>query len=108
MDKKIYTSRQVKKFATDFVNYLKQEHGLIINSAYIFGSYAKKKPKNWSDIDVCIVSPKFNRTDPLVYLWRRRRDIDTQRGIEPYGIAPDGFHKFNPIASEVKKYGIKI
>jgi len=108
MDKKIHSSRQVKKYATDFVAYLKKQHGLKINSAYIFGSYAKKKPKQWSDIDVCIVSPKFKRTNPLTYLWQKRRDIDIERGIEPYGIAPDGFVEENPIAHEVKKYGVAI
>ncbi|PIT87089.1 MAG: nucleotidyltransferase [Candidatus Magasanikbacteria bacterium CG10_big_fil_rev_8_21_14_0_10_40_10] len=108
MDKKIYNSKQVKRYASDFVAYLKKQHGLEIDNAYIFGSYAKKNPRQWSDIDVCVISSKFIKTDPLVYLWGKRRDIDIERGIEPYGLSPAGFVNDNPVAYEVKKYGVRL
>jgi predicted nucleotidyltransferase len=30
-----------------------------VSGAYLFGSYAKNQAKSYSDIDICIVSPKF-------------------------------------------------
>ncbi|MBI2415979.1 MAG: nucleotidyltransferase domain-containing protein [Candidatus Kerfeldbacteria bacterium] len=108
MAKKNITSKKSKRFAQEYVEYLQVEHHLPIKQAYLFGSYAKKKQRHWSDIDVCIISPDFKKIDPLAYLWTRRRDIDIERGIEPYGIAPEDFVEINPIAYEVKKYGITL
>jgi predicted nucleotidyltransferase len=98
----------VRRFAKEYVDYLQNEYGLPVEQAYLFGSFAKHTQRDWSDIDVCVVSPKFKRTDPLAYLWTRRRDIDIERGIEPYGIDPDDFVEMNPIAHEVKTYGVPL
>lgn len=106
MAQKKVNHKSVKQFAQEYVNYLEKEHHLPIKQAYLFGSYAKGKQRKWSDIDVCIISKKFKRIDPLVYLWTRRRDIDIDRGIEPYGIHPENFVDENPIAYEVKKHGV--
>lgn len=108
MAKKNIGTTQVKRFAKEYVYYLKHELGLAIEEAYLFGSYAKKNPRQWSDIDVCVISKKFNRVDPLEYLWTRRRDIDVDRGIEPVGIHPGDFVDENPLAYEVKKYGVRL
>lgn len=108
MAQKKLTSIQAKKYAREFVQYMERQHKLPVSAAYLFGSYAKGKTRAWSDVDVCIVSPKFKRVDPLTFLWLKRRDIDVERGIEPYGIAPQDFVNFNPIAWEIKKHGIKL
>lgn len=100
--------RHVRRFAKEYIYYLKKKHHLPVEQAYLFGSYSKGKQRKWSDIDVCIISKKFKRYDPLEYLWVRRRDIDIDRGIEPYGIHPDDFVDENPIAYEVKKHGISL
>ena len=108
MAQKKLNERQAKQYARDFVRYLQAEHQLPVKSAYLFGSYARRKTRAWSDIDVCVISPKFKRVDPLTYLWLRRRDLDVDRGIEPYGLHPQDFSKFNPIAAEIKQHGIKL
>lgn len=108
MVEKLYTQRQVKKYAREYVRHLQHTHNLPIVEAYVFGSYAKNTARNWSDIDVCIISKRFSKTDPLTYLWKRRREIDIDRGIEPVGITPDGFVDNNPVAHEVRKYGVKV
>lgn len=108
MDKKVYTKRQVKIFAKDFVNYLKTQHGLKIKTAFLFGSHAKGTAHPDSDVDVAIISEKFNRVNPLFYLWSKRRDIDIERGIEPYGLSPGGFVDANPVASQIKKFGVLL
>lgn len=100
--------QKVKQFAKEFVKYLQYTHRLPVERAYVFGSYVKGRERKWSDIDVCIVSKKFRRTDPLMYLWTRRRDVDIERRIEPYGVHPEDFVDENPIAYEIKKYGILL
>ena len=50
---KILTQKKAKKAALDFINYLKKEHGMKVERAYLFGSYAKKQQHEYSDVDVC-------------------------------------------------------
>ena len=80
MVKKIYPIGEVKKFAKDFVRHLKTKV-LIVESAYLFGSYAKNHPRAWSDIDVCVVSKKITRNAGWEFLRQKRRTVDIERGI---------------------------
>ena len=67
-------------------NYLRalQDQGLVINFGVVFGSHVKGIPDTWSDIDLLVISPRF---DDL----RDRKDIDllwhiaahTDNRIEP-------------------------
>ncbi|MCG2693259.1 nucleotidyltransferase domain-containing protein, partial [Candidatus Parcubacteria bacterium] len=95
-------------YAKEYLDYLKEDYKLPIKSAYLFGSLARGKARAWSDVDVCIVSSKFKGINPLVYLWTKRREIDVERGIEPVGIHPKDFVEENPIAHEVKKFGVLL
>ncbi len=101
-------SETVKNYAREYVEYLQTQHRLPVEQAYLFGSYAKKKTRPWSDIDVCIISKKFQRVDPLEYLWTRRRAVDIERGIEPFGMTPADFVDINPMAYEIKQTGIHL
>lgn len=108
MAQKSISLKNAKRYAHEYLDYLETEYKLPIKSAYLFGSFATGKTREWSDIDVCIVSPKFKRVDPLVYLWTKRRSTDIRRGIEPIGIHPDDFVEENPIAYQVKKFGVLL
>ncbi len=103
------TKKTALKYASDYARYLKEKEALPITGVYVFGSYAKGEQKDWSDIDVAIVSEKFKgRVDPYEYLWKRLRDSDVRRGIEPIGFHPRDFVYENPIAAEVKRYGVRV
>lgn len=108
MAQKSISLAEAKKYAGEYIDYLKEEHKLPIKSAYLFGSFATGKNRDWSDVDVCVVSPKFKGINPLVYLWTKLRDIDTERGIEPIGIHPKDFVEENPIAYQVKRFGVLL
>ncbi len=61
-----------------------------IKMLFLFGSYATDRPKDWSDIDVAVVSPDFAG----VPLWRRQqllahylRDADVR--LSPIGYSPE-------------------
>ncbi len=86
-----------------------EEEKLPIERVFLFGSHAKKKARQWSDIDVCIISPKFrDRCHAIDYLWKKRRDEDVEHGIEPVGFHPKDFIDEDPLAWEIKTTGIEI
>lgn len=108
MDKKKYTLKEVKKSIKSYIRYLQDEYDLPIKKVYLFGSYAKNKQHNWSDIDFCIISPKFKHVDALPYLWRKRREQDVEHLLAPVGFHPDDFVDESPLVWEIKRTGKEI
>jgi predicted nucleotidyltransferase len=98
----------VRKPVEDYLNHLR-EQGLSIQKAFIFGSHTNGKTHEWSDIDVCVVSPDFSsRKDPLIFLWRALRAQDVKAGIEPVGFHPADFVEDFPIVHEILRHGVEI
>lgn len=108
--KKTAIKKEVAKKAADFVSYLKKEHGLPVLSAYLFGSHARGNPRQWSDVDICIISPLFDTEDTLTYLWTRRRRGDVENMVAPVGFTPEEFNAKlpSPLVAEIRKYGEEI
>lgn len=52
--------RNITLKAKLFVKRVKKS-GIKVDKAFLFGSYAKGRPKAYSDIDICIVSPNLGR-----------------------------------------------
>ncbi|PIU10840.1 nucleotidyltransferase [Candidatus Kuenenbacteria bacterium CG08_land_8_20_14_0_20_37_23] len=99
--------KKVKKEISNYLDVLKQDR-LPIREVWLFGSYAKGNPHEWSDIDLCIVSPKFK--DPfraMQYLWLKRIK-DNGLTIEPVGYSQKDFAEGSSLISEIKQHGIKI
>ena len=76
---------------------------------YLFGSFAKNKAHEWSDIDVAVISDKlkknWDKNENL--LWHARMNVDTM--IQPIGFTIKDFQdECDPMAYEIKKTGIKI
>ena len=92
----------------DFVGSLKKDK-FPISAVYLFGSYAKGKQHKWSDIDLCIISSKFN--DPfraLEFLWKKRIK-DNGLTIEPVGFSVKDFASGrSSLIEEIKRTGIRI
>jgi len=86
------------------------EFGIDDSKVYLFGSWAKAKATEFSDIDVCIVSDKFedkNRFDDTLKMKLFASKID--ENIEPILLNFDDFaNKYDTLVTEVKKYGILI
>lgn len=90
-----------------YVNLL-HEDDLPIDKVILFGSYAKGKAHQWSDIDLCIVSPKFtNAWRATQYLWGKRIN-DVGLTIEPVGFSSIDYRDTSPLLSEIKRTGITI
>lgn len=100
--------KKVESKVLEFVNILKQDK-LPINKVFVFGSFAKGVPHKWSDIDVCVVSPKFKDWfDALEYLWLKR-PFDVNLSIEPVGFNPKDFRSpDSALVQEIKQHGIEI
>jgi uncharacterized protein len=95
--------REVKQYIS-----LLQERNITVIQAYLFGSYAKNRADDWSDIDLAIVTNKFigDRFDFRFMLTKLARKIDAD--IEPHPYLAADFNEENPIAAEIIRGGERI
>lgn len=89
---------------------LLNSEGISVNKAFLFGSYSTDNASESSDIDVMIVSDKFDENDDIAIgkIWHLTRKISTK--IEPFLV---GDRKFNedsssPLINMIKAHGIEI
>lgn len=103
------TLNTVRRYAREFVDFIESE-GVRVNKAYLYGSYVRGTARPWSDIDICIVSSQFRGpSQALSYLWKRRRGVDVERGIEPVGYRPKDFQIIeSPLVWDISVNGLKI
>lgn len=83
--------------------------GIPVEQMILFGSQAKGTARQWSDVDVCVVSPSFGKEPfrELVRLKQLTSDIDSL--IEPVPYHPDDLaDKYDPLAKEIRTHGIRI
>lgn len=93
------------KIATRYVKSISKKYQ--IESAILFGSFAKGTNHPDSDIDIAIV---FKTVDDIIdlqiQLMQLRSDDDLL--IEPHPFKISDFHISNPVVAEIKKNGIEI
>lgn len=80
-----------------------------LESVYVFGSYAKGKSTEDSDIDLALIFTNLDdskRFDIQVQLMLLAAQIDSR--IEPHPISHDDFDSGNPFVVEIKKTGIEV
>lgn len=89
-----------------FIEQLKNE--IDIKLVYLFGSYAKKTNKEYSDIDVAIVSDSFEGFSLADNEKILNKTKNINRMIEPHPFRPEDFTKDNPFVEEIIQTGIRI
>lgn len=82
-----------------------------IDSAYLFGSYAKGSPKTYSDVDIAVISPDFgkNYIDETVLLMDAFED--TGLIVEPHVFTRDEYREATEgtfLYNEVIRKGIPL
>jgi predicted nucleotidyltransferase len=79
-----------------------------VEAAYLYGSHVLGGAREWSDIDVAVISPDFQGDlfQERVMLMRLAAQVDDR--IEPHPFAPDDFTPTNPLAHEIRRTGIRI
>lgn len=93
----------IQPFITELSN-----KGIRITAVWLFGSYAKSKVHEWSDIDVAVISPDFikSRLEERIRLTMIANEIDSR--IEPVPFRPDTFVTDDPLVWEIKTTGIEM
>jgi predicted nucleotidyltransferase len=83
--------------------------GISVDKAYLFGSYAKGKIWEGSDLDVCVVSNDFGKDYHSDKMLLNKAALKVNPLIEPIAYSPTDFaNKYDSLADEVKRFGILI
>lgn len=111
MDKKTIgkklNNQEVEAIIRRYVAELKKE--IEISDVFLYGSYAKDKANENSDIDICVISPQFGADDVEdgQYLLKKTIRIDTR--LEPVGYSPGIYQREeSSLIYEIKKHGRAI
>lgn len=75
--------KTVMKSVQEYLKYVKQQ-GIPVSYGVLFGSHVKDKAHEWSDIDVMVISPRFDESrtlDDYEKLWMFA--ARTNKRIEP-------------------------
>ncbi|MBI1869521.1 nucleotidyltransferase domain-containing protein [Candidatus Gottesmanbacteria bacterium] len=83
--------------------------GVRVDKAYLFGSYAKGKVWEGSDLDVCVVSNDFGTDYQRDKMILNKAALKVNPRIEPVAYSPADFdNKYDSLADEVKRFGVLI
>jgi len=79
-----------------------------VKSVYLFGSYAKGNPHEYSDIDIAIVSDKFEGRR----FWDREKlgkyVVKSSVDLEVHPYKTEDFTEDDPFVKEILQTGLKI
>jgi len=84
-------NKTIVKSVQNYLQYVKQQ-GIPVSYGVLFGSHAKNKAHEWSDIDVLVVSPRFDEnqtTEDHERLWMFA--ARTNNRIEPIPVGEKQF-----------------
>ncbi len=103
----MYTRNDVDVIIKKFIDLVKQE--INIKNVYLFGSFAKGTNREYSDIDLAIISddfdgiPYYDRKRLIKYILKTSDNIETHP-FKTADFSPD----VNPFVEEILKTGIKV
>ncbi len=102
-------SKKVANIVKQYTQRLSEEEKLPIKRVMIFGSQATGKTHPWSDIDVCIISPKFKDTlKAIEFLLNKRKREEVLAGLEPVGFTEKDFSANSAFLNEIKRTGLEL
>jgi predicted nucleotidyltransferase len=103
-----YTKNEALAVSRAFLEKIRQE--LPIERAYLFGSYATGRNRDYSDIDLAIVTPALNAENSFainqkIFSRASRYNLD----LEPICFSPEEFEQeYLPIVRDIKREGVEI
>ena len=115
MVKAKFTTDEVNNAIREFSKKLKAK-GLKVDRVILYGSYAYGNPRDFSDIDLAIISPSFHGKDRLTIQGMIANAVAGRSGltiaIEPIGYSSEEYKKVDraTFLGEIKRTGrvIKI
>lgn len=106
MAKKKKLTKKIENDVKNYISILKKDK-IPIKKVIVFGSQAKNTARPDSDIDVCVISPKFkDKFKALHYLLMKTYTLDSL--IEPHPFHPKDFVDQDPLVWEIKKTGVRV
>lgn len=95
-----YALETTKRFLEELAKYIE------IEKTFLFGSWARGKADEWSDIDLLIVSNDFGKMD----FWEKARllgkiKMQLLEPIDAVGVTPEEFKKGSSLIVEFAKKG---
>ena len=104
---------KIQNIVEDFVNDSKKILKEKLVQQYLFGSYAKNKQNQWSDIDILLIVKHFNsqtrqEISALSSDYSLKRDVIISPVIKDIEVWRKN-KKYNTLFyNEIKKYGIRL
>jgi len=101
--------KNIVKVVKDYTQRLSKQEKLPISRVIIFGSQVKGRPHKWSDIDVCIISPRFkDALKAMQFLFIQRNKKEVLAGLEPVGFTEKAFSQSSSLIEEIKNTGVEL
>jgi len=93
MAKTTLSQGELKRLIANLVNDL-EGHRIRVERVVLYGSYAQGRPREFSDVDLAIISPSFARKGIL----KIQEELATAASkylsiVEPIGVSPDEFER---------------
>jgi predicted nucleotidyltransferase len=100
--------REIEKIIAGYIRNLNSS-GVEVTRIILYGSYARGKPKEYSDIDIAVVSPAFNKMD----IFERQEILSKAHHrfgepIEAIGFTPDQLRGKEGFIREIIENGITL
>jgi predicted nucleotidyltransferase len=88
--------------------FLLRSEGILIDKAYLYGSYLTNSATNDSDIDLMIVTENENDDYLIGKIWSLTQKVNSK--IEPYLVGKNRFYNndTSPLIDIVKRTGLEI
>jgi len=99
---------EIEKIIAQYINRLNML-GVHVSQVILYGSYAKGKQKEYSDIDIVVVSPTFKKLD----IFERQEILSKAHHnfrvpIEPLGLTPEQIRGKKGFIKEIVDHGIIV
>ena len=98
---------EIKSLLLNYITLLNRNN-IPVEKAYLFGSYSKGKNKDFSDIDLAIVSNVFEGVRIKDRSKIRKITLSVSSILEVLPFNPKDFTEENPLVKEIIKTGIRI
>jgi predicted nucleotidyltransferase len=103
----VIDAEALNKSLTDYINDVRKD--MPIDKAYLFGSYAKGNPDEWSDIDICFFSDYFiGKNDIGISLLKKAGKFFPDIVFEPHAVPSSELENDNPFVKEILRTGREI
>ncbi len=96
----------VKRSIEEFILLVRGE--IRVDAVYLYGSHAKGTAREWSDIDLAVISPDFSQDlfEERIRLMKLALRVDDR--LEPCPFHPEEFNLNHPLVSEIQRSGIQL